>query len=77
MTARSASDESRRRKGDLVRSEEIQRVITLHQQLGLPIGAVDIRRDGITIHPPQASEGASAYDQWKGKDANRGRPAHS
>jgi hypothetical protein len=55
-------------------------VVTTLRQLGLPaeIGAVDIRADGVTVHPPHAPAPAtlSAFDAWKAQDANRDRPQH-
>lgn len=67
----------------LVTNAEIRRVVTLAQALGLPIGAVDIRGDGVTIHPPQPVGPVSpgnAFDQWLQTDppsppANHDRPA--
>lgn len=55
---------------------EIRRVITTLRELGVAIGAVDIRADGVTVHPPVESGGASAYDRWKAKDADRDQTAH-
>ncbi|SFG09343.1 hypothetical protein SAMN05518801_10786 [Novosphingobium sp. CF614] len=58
----------------LVPDSEVRRVIELFRSHGLPIGAVDIRADGVTIHPPAQSPG-NAYDAWKAQDQNRERPA--
>lgn len=54
---------------------EISKMLDLWRDRGLPIGAVDIRKDGITIHPP-ASKNATAYDTWKAQDTNSERPSH-
>lgn len=58
----------------LVPESEVRRVLELFREHGLPIGAVDIRSDGVTIHPP-ADRAGNTYDQWKAKDQNRERPA--
>lgn len=63
-----------RRKGDLVRTEEIERVIGVLRAQGVQIGAVDIRRDGLTVHPPESKPG-NDFDRWMAKDANRDRSA--
>ena len=55
---------------------EIKRVINTLRDLGVQIGAVDIRSDGVTVHPPVESGGASAYDRWKAKDAGRDQSPH-
>lgn len=64
-----------RRKGDLVRTEEIERVIDVLRAAGVPIGAVDIRRDGVTVHPPESNPG-NAFDTFMAQDKNRDRSAH-
>ena len=64
-------------KSRLIPSREIDRVITTLKALGVPIGPVDIRADGITVHPPAESPaGVSAYDRWKAKDQNRDPAAY-
>lgn len=68
MNAPAALPKKRRHKGDLVRDEEILRVLKLVAEAGLPIGAVDIRADGVTIHPPQPQPG-NAFDNWKRENA--------
>jgi hypothetical protein len=55
---------------------EIKRVINTLRDLGVQIGAVDIRADGVTVHPPTESGGGSAYDRWKAKDKNRDEAPH-
>lgn len=64
-----------RKKGDLVRTEEIERVLRVLRSQGVPIGAVDIRRDGLTVHPPEAKPG-NDFDRWMAQDKNRDRSAH-
>lgn len=61
-------------KRRLVPESEVRRVLDLFRDYGLPIGSVDIRGDGVTIHPPAATSG-NAYDAWKAKDQNRDRTA--
>ena len=51
------------------RSPEIKRILKAARDAGIPIGAVDIRPDGITIHPPAKTTGGSAYDTWKSHNA--------
>ena len=48
----------------LLPSPEIKRILKAAKDAGIAIGAIDIRTDGITIHPPAKAQG-SAYDQWK------------
>lgn len=66
-------------------NDDVKRLVTLCKDLGLPIGAIDIRTDGVTIHPPAPTQPAqgTAFDNWKSQqqpptqrqDANRDRPA--
>lgn len=65
----------RRKKGDLVPTNEICRVLSVLRNEGVVIGAVDVRADGVTVYPAAAATG-TAYDQWKTKDAVRDRAAH-
>ncbi|MGF7152476.1 hypothetical protein [Novosphingobium gossypii] len=58
----------------LVPESEVRRMLDLFRDYGLPIGSVDIRGDGVTIHPPASTPG-NAYDAWKAKDKNSERPA--
>ena len=60
----------------LVPTSEIDRVLKTLLKLGVPIGAVDIRCDGVTVHPPVESRVENEYDRWKAKDQSRDRPAH-
>jgi hypothetical protein len=39
------------RPKNLVRNDEIKRVVELARELGIPIGSIDVRIDGVTIHP--------------------------
>lgn len=55
----------------LVPTAEVEQHIILLRRLGVPIGVIDIRGDGVTIHPPAESQVGSAYDRWKAKDARR------
>lgn len=66
-------------KRRLVPTSEVEQHIALLRKLNLPIGAIDIRADGVTIHPPVESPqpvGGSAYDRWKAKDEVRDKAAH-
>lgn len=56
----------------LLSSAEIKRVIAAAKKAGLEFGAVDIRADGITLHPPQTRE-VSAYDEWKQSESRSAR----
>jgi hypothetical protein len=64
------------RRKSLVPDAEIARVIATLRACGVEIGAVDIRTDGVTVHPPHAPAPAtlSAFDTWKAQDAHRDRP---
>ena len=39
-------------KNRLVSTREIKRVVKALEELGVPIGSVDIRQDGVTVFPP-------------------------
>jgi hypothetical protein len=63
-------------KRRLVSTAEVEQHIELLRRLGVQIGAVDIRADGVTIYPPANTPG-TAYDRWKAQeDTNRDRAAH-
>lgn len=58
----------------LVPEGEVKSMIELFRKHGLPIGSVDIRSDGVTIHPPAGTSGSPSgnpYDDWKAKDQDR------
>ncbi len=65
----------------LITPGEVKRHVDMLKKLGLPIGAIDIRADGVTISPPLPDSAAqgSAFDSWLAKDleqdANRERSA--
>lgn len=63
-------------KQRLPSDREIKRVINTLRELGVVIGAVDIRTDGVTVHPPVESGGATAYDRWKAKDKGCDQTPH-
>jgi len=53
---------------------EIRSAIELLRELGIEPGAVDIRTDGITVHPKGSTQG-SAFDAWKAnKNPDRAAP---
>ena len=61
-------------KQRLVSDREIERVFAVLKKHGVDVRdrSIDIRSDGVTVSPPADSPGgASAYDRWKAKDANR------
>lgn len=62
----------------LIPDREIKRVLSLLKEQGVDVGActIDIRVDGVTVSPPVESQGASAYDRWKAKDAGRDQAPH-
>lgn len=62
-------------KRRLVPTAEVEQHIQLLRRLNVPIGAIDIRGDGVTIHPPAESQTGNAYDRWKAKDARRDQAA--
>lgn len=57
-------------KRRLVPTEEVQQHIELLKRLGVQIGAVDIRADGVTVYPPNQAPG-NDFDRWLSQDANR------
>lgn len=60
-------------KRRLVPLAEVEQHIEMLRRLGVQIGAVDIRADGVTVYPPANTPG-TAYDRWQAKkDANRDR----
>lgn len=59
----------------LVPLAEVEQHIELLRRLGVQIGAVDIRADGVTVYPPANTPG-TAYDRYRAKkDADRDWPA--
>lgn len=48
----------------LVPIAEVEQHIECLRKLGVQIGAVDIRADGVTIYPPANNPG-NDYDRWK------------
>ena len=65
------------RPKNLVRNDEIKRVVNLAQELGLTISAIDVRTDGVTVHTVAPTKSESSYDRWKNEqnnnaDGNRG-----
>lgn len=64
-------------KRRLVPIAEVEQHIEMLRRLGVQIGAVDIREDGVTVYPPANTPG-TAYDRYKAqKDTNRDRAASS
>lgn len=61
-------------KRRLVPPSEVEQHIQLLRRLGVPIGAIDIRADGVTVSPPQQSVG-NAFDQWQATDQGGDRIA--
>lgn len=51
----------------LVPTAEVEQHITALRKLGVAIGAVDIRADGVTVYPPQQQPG-NDYDRWKAQE---------
>ena len=58
----------------LVSNAELDRVLGKLRELGVQIGAVDIRADGVTVYPPAQTPG-NDFDRWQAQDANRDRAA--
>lgn len=58
----------------LLPESEIRSAIELLRELGIEPGAVDIRTDGITVHPKGSAQG-SAFDAWKASKQNSDRAA--
>ena len=53
-------------------SPEIKRILAAVEKAGIEIGSVDIRADGVTIHPPTQSQSEmSPYEKWKAKSEPR------
>lgn len=63
-------------KRRLVPTAEVEQHIELLRRLGVQIGAIDIRSDGVTVYPPANTPG-TAYDRYKAKkDADRDGHSH-
>ena len=64
-------------KRRLVPPAEVEEHIELLKKLGVQIGSVDIRADGVTIHPANANQRVGdAADEWFRKDAGRDQASH-
>lgn len=59
----------------LVPLAEVEQHIELLRRLGVQIGAVDIRADGVTVYPPNQSPG-NDFDRWLSQDSHRDQAAH-
>jgi len=60
-------------KRRLVPLSEVEQHIEQLRRLGIQIGAVDIRSDGVTFFPPN-QEPENALAQWKNKNRDRLAP---
>jgi hypothetical protein len=58
------------RPKNLVRDSEIRRVVELAKELGLTIGAIDVRVDGVTMHTA-AQPVEKGYDRQKRLERER------
>jgi len=55
-------------------SPEIKRILAAVEKAGVEIGTIDIRADGVTIHPPAKSQsGMSAYEKWASREPRSAR----
>lgn len=55
-------------------SPEIKRVIAAARNAGVQIGSVDIRADGVTIHPlVENHAGMTPYEKWVARDTRAAR----
>lgn len=63
-------------KRRLVPLAEVEQHLLQLKKLGVLIGAVDIRSDGVTIYPPGASPApGNDFDRWQAQDAHRDKTA--
>jgi hypothetical protein len=53
----------------LISNRELERTVATIRKLGVPIGAIDIRADGVTIYPPDKSP-ETDFDRWQQKNKN-------
>ena len=67
------------RPRNLVRNEEIERVVKLARDLGITVTGIDVRIDGVTILPATNLKPETSYEKWKAsrKDKASDRLAHS
>jgi hypothetical protein len=61
-------------KRRLVPLAEVEQHIELLRRLGVQIGAIDIRSDGVTVYPPNQTPG-NDFDRWQAQDAHRDQAA--
>lgn len=61
-------------KRRLVPTAEVEKHIELLRRLGVQIGAIDIRADGVTVYPPAQAPG-NDFDRWDAQDSHRDRLA--
>ena len=52
----------------LVPLAEVEEHIALLRKLGVQIGTVDIRSDGVTVFPPNQTPG-NDFDRWKAENS--------
>ena len=57
-------------KRRLVPTAEVEQHIELLRRLGVQIGAIDIRADGVTVYPPAPTPG-NDFDSWQAQDSRR------
>lgn len=63
-------------KRRLVPRAEVEEAISIAKAHGIEIGAIDIRSDGVTIHPATNRAQGNDFDRWFSKDKNRDETTH-
>ena len=58
----------------LIPDSELRQALDTIREYGIVIGAIDIRKDGVTIHPANQQPG-NDFDRWLSQDKSSDRPA--
>lgn len=62
-------------KRRLVPESEVRRALDIAREYGIQIGSIDIRSDGVTIHPANRTP-ENDFDRWLSQDKGRDAPTH-
>lgn len=54
----------------LVPEREVKGMVELLQNMGIKIGPIEVRADGVVFHPATES-GGDAYERWSRENARR------
>lgn len=57
-------------KRRLIPEREVRGMIELLREMGVEIGPIEVRSDGVVFHPANQAQGADEYEKWS--RANKG-----